>query len=880
MRKNILLILFTIFNATLVSGQPACPYEPIPMAITSDITWNTNLNIESDVVVSSGSTLTINSQGFIHFPTDAKIIIHPGGKLILNGGTLTNACYDLWGGIEVWGDPEATQIPTNQGWLSISNGGTIENAVVAVRVGAEDYAFKGGGIVSATEAVFHNNRSGVIYHNYEDSNIGNFTISTFETTDELLDASTPIDHIRLISVEGITVNGCIFRNTRNSSVEYSNRGNGITCMDASFYVDHKCISETTPCTSYQETTFDSLYYGVKAMNFFASVSPTIKNSLFKKNFRGAYISGITWAVVDSCSFEVNTPFVTNGGYGLYLDNSTGYTIEENNFYSSMASPTGIGVIVHNSGTAANEIYRNWFTNLDQGISAQELNRNPFLSQGLQILCCEFETCNFDILVPRPTIASRGIAPHQGANTLNAEDMAGNLFDIHGLIPDGDFDDINNQGSYINYYYPTNNDDYRVKPIDYTTNTVNRVGIYVIDHDWYFETDCPVSTSGGSPEESLLVSNLNEANEEIDSIEQSLAILVDGGDTEMLFQEVDNSSPPEVMDLYNELMNATPYLSDTVVGATIEKEDVIPGAMLRDVMVANPHSAKSEKLMEKLDERYTPLPEYMKAQILEIRSQVSMKEELESKLAKHRLEKKRAFSGLVHHFTDSDSITGWRDSIASLLANDNDLHPKYRLALWQLHNREFTQSVNTMNSIPGMFDLQGGGVLSGYNDMLALHGILTEILSSDSNWHTIGTSKVQQLTDLSQASAPASVYARNILIMTGNMTYSEPIQIPDMSKSSEAESTLGKVLKAQGPSKLDIYPNPASGYFVIGYHLDNLLDATIEIHNTKGELVENITLVQNKDQQVINTEGWQSGIYVITLTQEGKVIESAKLTLVN
>ncbi|MCF8366301.1 MAG: hypothetical protein K9H16_11000, partial [Bacteroidales bacterium] len=116
-----------------------CPYDSVPLSINSDTTWNSPITMDRNLIINSGKTLTINSQGIIHLPTDAKIIVKPGGKLVLNGGTLSNGCNGLWQGIEVWGNPEATQIPANQGWLSISNGGTIENAEVAVRVGSEDY---------------------------------------------------------------------------------------------------------------------------------------------------------------------------------------------------------------------------------------------------------------------------------------------------------------------------------------------------------------------------------------------------------------------------------------------------------------------------------------------------------------------------------------------------------------------------------------------------------------------------------------------------------------------------------------------------------------------------------------------------------------------
>jgi hypothetical protein len=180
----------------------------------------------------------------------------------------------------------------------------------------------------------------------------------------------------------------------------------------------------------------------------------------------------------------------------------------------------------------------------------------------------------------------------------------------------------------------------------------------------------------------------------------------------------------------------------------------------------------------------------------------------------------------------------------------------------------------------MFDLQGS-LLATYNDMVSLHGVLTDVLSSDSGWYSTSPIQIQQLSELEQATAPAAVYARNILIMAGNLAYNEPIQLPDLLKSAEAEDAYIKTLEAKIPSVLELYPNPAAGYFVLAYQFNDIpLGANIEIRNTKGELIKAIPVNRQQDQQVINTEAWPTGIYVITLKQKGKVIESIKLTIVD
>lgn len=861
-------------NAVYVNG---CHYNTTPLVIDSDETWNSDETINSDLIVETNATLTVKS--CLRFSDNAKLIIKPGGKLILTGGTITNACTGLWQGIEVWGNPLLPQIPANQGWLSISNGGTIQNAVVAVKAGSGDFGAKGGGIVHASKAYFRNNQSDVAFHDYARNNLSSFSQTTFETTGTLLSGATPAAHLSMVNVRGIQISGCTFKNTGISALPVNKQGTGIHSYNSSYYVDHFCISQNYPCTEYQPTTFENLYYGVRAYGLSAELKPSIQNSTFTNNFRGAWLGGTTYAVVKNCLFDINTPWVTEGGYGLYLDNSTAYTIEENNFYSSMTSRTGIGLIVHNSGSDPNEVYRNWFTGLQQGIAAQEQNRNiqnePEV--GLQILCCEFTDCDYDILIPAPANKYWGIAESQGASSTNPHDMAGNLFDIHGLVPDGDFDDINNQGAHISYNYPLNNYDFRVRPVDYTKNTVTLIGNFVTT-GWMFENGCPPTTSGGGTTEGDLRAGLDEINTEIENTQQSLMLLTDGGNTAALYQEIETSLPPETIEIYNALMDQSPNLSDTVAGAAIDKEDVLPGAMLRDVMVANPQTAKSDRLMDKLDERMEPLPDYMKAQILAGRNITSLKEEMESQLAKHRLTKSRTLNALVDYYQHPDSTSGGTDSIVQLLTNDNDLAAKYQLALIYLQKDNLTQCEATLDDILLQFSLQGAEFVS-HQDMISFCDLAANILASENGWYSATTAQLQQLVALQQGTAPAATYARNVLVMLNQTEYDEPIQIPDLFKSIIAEEQFGQILSSTEPSTLEVYPNPAKDYVMIKYAVDEQSSRRmLEIRNLKGELVRELSMTQAENTATVITRGWNAGTYIVSLVAGGKTTESTKFTI--
>ncbi|MBT3932963.1 MAG: T9SS type A sorting domain-containing protein [Bacteroidetes bacterium] len=207
--------------------------------------WNGLEQTVNDIIeIPPGAVLTIDNCN-LSFTPCSKIIVMPGGKLIINNSTLKSLADRFWGGIIVRGDrnnPQTidpqTSLPFFQGILELENT-TIENAYSAVEI-ADNYQ-NHGGIIKAESSTFKNCRKMVGFGSYSYPNSSYFYNCSFTCTgplvDDNFDNKGTNQFVSMWDVHGIEFRGCTFKNEGDYGI-YSddNRGTGIFTIDASFNV--------------------------------------------------------------------------------------------------------------------------------------------------------------------------------------------------------------------------------------------------------------------------------------------------------------------------------------------------------------------------------------------------------------------------------------------------------------------------------------------------------------------------------------------------------------------------------------------------------------------------------------------------------------------
>jgi hypothetical protein len=871
--------------------RPASGLEPI----TQDENWEGFQLKMKDYIIQPGKTLRI--LGNISMAPEADIFIDRGGKLIINGGRLTGSCDNLWNGIDVWGDRTKLQSETTQGVVRIYNGGTIEYAECAIenihRTGGELSIFTGG-IFEIEDAIFKDNFVAIKFWPYHNShpvtglpanNTSHINKSEFKTTQDLYDLGYHPDcFISMTEVEGVKILGCNFHNELDN---IDAQGIGIVTTAADFIVDNYCTEQVIPCPDYAPGHFENLEYGIYAAGITSVERARITNSEFINNRRGIYLSACVYPEITQNIFEVrkaeNVPFYNAVYCGLYLDNCTQYDVEENYFYTFLDEQekedlVSTGLIVNNSGEENNEIYNNIFDGLYSGIIAQEVNRNREGDLGLQIKCNNLLNNIYDIAVTHDDEGITGIAEKQGLDNPNIAPPAGNRFTFidPGLNPEPDgnyYNDCEN----INYYYHEDPNGYKIVPLRHTNEPVvdpkSVSGLKFIPDE-----ACPSNFNGGGSGILEEKSYMLNAGSKADSIQSLLGILTDGGDTQGLLSDIQFSWPEDGCNLYSDLITESPYLSDTTIIKAVEKENVLLPGMITDVLIANPQSAKSDKIMNTVDERSNPLTDDQLADIGEGRFITGAKEVLESEYASYLFSKDQSKNKLIRFYKTDTLCESPEDSIIDILSFQPELSDEYRKSFEYFEKGDSLNVVNTLEEVPLFHDLTDNQEIEH-----ALYQDYFDILfNSDTSGSVIlnmhPTQKLILHNVLDNSNGILKVFARNILRINDSLDYSEPIILPQPGlKSAKVKAWPEKRIQIQ--NTMNIYPNPAKNAVIIEVRLNGQpQNAFIKMIDNRGIILKSFPILSQDDYMVIPLNEFSSGNVFCQLNINNKIIETKKLLI--
>ena len=301
-------------------------------------------------------------------------------------------------------------------------------------------------------------------------------------------------------------------------------------------------------------------------------------------------------------------------------------------------------------------------------------------------------------------------------------------------------------------------------------------------------------------------------------------------------------------------------------------------IIRDVLVANPQAAKSESILQAIENRFEPMPETMMQEILEGKAQVSPKEVLEGVLSSHKAHRQSLFNDLIKQYKQDTVNPSASDSLKALLQTYPSYGARYHLAFEYLATGDTTQVFDVMNELPETFSFTNAqhAEYTDYSDYL---NFLCAVSGQGRNIFEL-TGDEQNLIQgwMINACEPVKSLTRNILLANNQIGYREPILLPDLTKSTPIEHGRKGVRKVS-KDYFSLYPNPAEHFFILDYQVADFpsqeLDVLIIITNQAGNPVWQTRKQTNQDQVLINAGFFLPGSYVCSLFVNGKFIQSEK-----
>ncbi|MCA1764070.1 MAG: hypothetical protein LC664_13920, partial [Flavobacteriales bacterium] len=661
--------------------------------IDSNETWDEEKTIHTDVRVETGNTLTITAT--IRMATDATFTIEPGAELVLNGGTLTNACGETWQGIEVWGNANASQTPSNQGVLKVINGALIENARNAVTLWKPDDWSKTGGIVQASNSTFLNNRRSVEFMSYQNeqvngviaSNRSYFRNCTFETNDDCIIPEEQNEFmITMWQVSGVGIWGCEFNFDRTVSTAGYLRG-AIGTSDANFTVDNYCdgiqqIGQPCPVANTTQSTFTGFNKAIHARGAEQNVGPTIKNAVFDKNMIGIEFDAVIAPSATFNDFTVGNndfPPVNNQSplfhLGIHSNNCDEYILEENSVEGDDVNGfTTHGIYVYDDMYSANsnQIYKNSYEDVSSATIASGLHADPsdlYSYTGLKFICNSNEDNNQDF-----EVRGWGAFGDLFSEINNFQDdgpatSAGNSFSV-GNSGDGVYTHLD---FYSNVTYEYNFDPGSTDPDEDEIYIPSPATIELMEANNLSSCETNFPEGDGQIDVGFQLGKFSNNKDEFNNLYYTYLQLLDEGNTDGMIMEIDLTWPEDAWDLHAELLSRSPYNSEAVLIAAADK-NVLTHGMLLEVLLANPDALRSGTVISHVENNIAnPLPQYM-IDILYMAASTpqTVRTEMERNLSSLHQEMVSSHKLLVnHHLNDTvnalhpDTLINWFSQIRNL-----------------------------------------------------------------------------------------------------------------------------------------------------------------------------------------------------------------------
>lgn len=899
----------------------------ITIPSNSSVTWNTftpgftsgHCFINGDVVIKPNAVLIIDGV-YVHFSPKGRVIVEqgagslPAGQLALvNNAYLTNlgdVCTPaMWQGVEALGNTNYASTSPLQSIVKITDS-QINNAHIAILLGKRNlsnicnfamsdpppYPFEtnySGGVIKSQYSIYEANgvdfkfikkvnTDGIANLIYKNQFLcGDFSFIPLIDGHYNSSHSNPYPNSHnpwagntwqymygggagntyTASHEGIELHN--IRKVKIDNNVFKFKEYSIRSVDAQYYVT--------------KNTFKNTQYGVYIINSMQNLSLAhdIKDNTFEDiagvpNLDGKaiyIIKGISDRITHN-SFNNSSSIANNCKYGIYLDFSSKYSIQENNFNFYKI---GISVYVNKTGYigAGGPYYvGNQFRDCPVAIETYFDNKQVKLQ-------CNDHTPNFGNYSGNNWV-NYGLTI--GINTYTLGDQ-GIDSQIPKKLAGNSFIDITRKHIYSNktykYFHHGTTSIFNIYRPNLSTGSLVQINTPSGGFVNYGSniTSCSNLTIVEPPDHFI---NFNEypyselavQKDFIEQLNVNLNTLIenlDRGQTTFLLETIENSILTQG-ELKNLLISNSP-LSDGVILTVLEKQSFSPGNFK---LVMQENLPVSQAIEEEFFIYVESLPNGIKNQLLALQNYNSnattpttIQRQIDIRLMEYSTLINDIISALLN-----DTTANRKDEILILLEWDGSLNSKQILLDNYLADGNYSNAVQKLSEIHQS------------NDFMAqdyeVYDILLPLYSQGNDLFSLSETELNIIREIAFNCPPnPAVYtARSIVeILLGEV-------IPECSFDLQSRTSRYNKNSENDYCFLgENYPEPFKDFTIIPYSISGESKYSILIFDIMGRKVYEDVLIPSNKEIKVDTDEWQEGVYYYTLSENGKYICTKKMILI-
>ncbi|MBU0765285.1 MAG: hypothetical protein KJ607_10670, partial [Bacteroidetes bacterium] len=207
----------------------------------------------------------------------------------------------------------------------------------------------------------------------------------------------------------------------------------------------------------------------------------------------------------------------------------------------------------------------------------------------------------------------------------------------------------------------------------------------------------------------LILNIIAAKETLDALPK-----IDAGNTWNLLDIVYNTKAPG--QIKNKLLQAGPYLSDTVLLAVIQRpgKPALPPGIVKEIVV--PNSPVTPVVKQALDTRVPAIPAGIMTEINDVQTGTSARQELEEDIAYYTEQHDFARNELLQQYIHDTTIVNGTDSLIAFLETQEDIPARQQLAQAYLYIGLCAEAQAVLDALPQ--ETAGDAAFYTFYNMLA------------------------------------------------------------------------------------------------------------------------------------------------------------------